>query len=66
MMHTDTSKAGYHVRIHNSGKVHRYECETLSKAGAFGTVSVDANTRTQAAKICASEGYQVRSVNMVA
>ena len=46
-------------------KRHRYDLEVMFLDGTFGTMTVDANDRSQAARVAEAEGYQVRSVNMV-
>jgi hypothetical protein len=52
-------------RIRNPSAKHLYDVQVLTAGGEFGTWEIDANNRTQAAKIAEREGCQVRSVNMV-
>jgi len=52
-------------RIQNSSTKHLYELRVLTLEGKFENWEIDANNRTQAAKIAEREGVQVSSVNMV-
>lgn len=48
----------------NPGSKHHFELG-VEKDGIVSRISVDANTRAQAAKIAKEHGYAVRDVNMV-
>lgn len=49
------------ARYENSKASHRYEAQVSQTS----TVIIDANTRTQAAKLAVQAGWQVWSVNMI-
>jgi len=67
--HSVSNEANEHKKIMNTQRIgnrnakHQYEIQTDRKGGY---VLVDADTRSQAAKIAKTAGFPVLSVNMVA